>query len=96
MLAWVHLPTVLVERPERVLEQTVRVVLLLERDEAIPVLPERGDHACGELVPSEELRIAPLHMRSLSRTVETKPYRREGTAARYRLNRLSEPLFHRE
>ena len=66
MLARIHLAAILVERPERVPEQTRRVILLLERDEAFPVLAEGGSHARGDLVSSKELRIAPLHMWTLS------------------------------
>src|SRR5260221_3761436 len=70
MLARVHLAAILVERPESVPEQTRWVVPLLERDEALPVLAEGGGHACGELVSSKELRIAPLYMRIPSFTRE--------------------------
>jgi hypothetical protein len=62
MLAWIDLSPVLVEWPERVPEQTRRVILLLERDEALPVLTERGGHTRGHLVTSEELCVAPLPM----------------------------------
>jgi hypothetical protein len=55
MFARVNLNAVLVERPERVPEQTCRVILLLERDEALPILTERGSDACGRFAPSEEL-----------------------------------------
>ena len=57
MLARVNLNAVLVERPERVPEQTRRVILFLERDEALPVLAERGRDPCGRFAASEELRM---------------------------------------
>ena len=57
MLARVNLNAVLVERPERVPEQTRRVILFLERDEALPVLAERGRDPCGWFATSEELRM---------------------------------------
>lgn len=66
MLARIHLTAILVERPERIPEQTRRIVLFLDRDEALPVLAEGGGHPCGGLVSSKELRIAPLHMKTLS------------------------------
>jgi hypothetical protein len=65
VLARIDLSTVLIEGPERVPEQTRRVVLLLERDEALPVLTERGGHAGGRLVASEELCVAALSMMTL-------------------------------
>jgi hypothetical protein len=55
MLARVNLNALLVERPERVLEQTRRVILLFERNEALPILAERGSDACGRFAASEEL-----------------------------------------
>ncbi len=57
MLARVNLNALLVERPERVSEQTRRVILFLERDEALPVFAERGSDACGRFATSEELSI---------------------------------------
>ena len=57
MLARVNLNTVFVERPERVLEQTLRVILFLERNEALPVLSKRGRDACGRFATTIELYI---------------------------------------
>lgn len=96
MLARIHLTAILVERPKRVLEQTVRIILLLECHEALPVLAEGGGHPRGHLVSSEELRIGPLHMKTLSFILyhEKKAYRRKGAATYYRLHRLSKPLLH--
>jgi hypothetical protein len=68
MLARVHLAAILVERPERVPEKTCWVVLLLERNEGLPVLAEGGGHARGDLRSSKELRIAPLYMRTTTFT----------------------------
>ena len=70
VLARVHLAAIFVKWPERVPEQTRRVILLLKRNEALPILAEGGGHARGDLVPSEELRIAPLHIRNLPCTME--------------------------
>ena len=64
VLARIHLSTIFVEGPERVPEQERRIVLLLERDQALPVLAKGGGNARGDLVPSKELRIAQLHMRT--------------------------------
>jgi hypothetical protein len=94
VLTRIHHAAILVERPERIPEQTSRIILLLERDEALPVLTERGNHASGNLVPSEELRITPLQMRFLYVRHEKKAYRGEGATARHLLYRLSKPLFH--
>jgi hypothetical protein len=68
MLARIHLTAVLVERPERVPEQTRRVILLLECDEALPVLAEGCSNTRGDFVPPKELRVTPLHMRNTSFT----------------------------
>ena len=57
MFARVNLNAILIERPERVPEQPRRVILLLERDEALPVLAKRGSNACGRFATSEELCI---------------------------------------
>jgi hypothetical protein len=51
---------ILVKWPERVPEQTRRIILLLERDKTVPIFAKGGNHPCGDLVPSKELRIAPL------------------------------------
>lgn len=59
VLARVHLAAIRVKWPERVPEQTRRVIFFLQRDEALPILAKRGGHARRELVPSEELRVAP-------------------------------------
>ena len=69
MLARIHLTAILIERPKRVLEQTVRIVLLLKFHKALPVLAKGGGHPRGELVSSKELRIGPLQMRTLVYTV---------------------------
>ena len=65
VLARIDLNAVLVEGPERVPEQTRRIILLLERDEALPVLAKRSGHARGQFVASEELCIAPLLIMTL-------------------------------
>jgi hypothetical protein len=99
MLARVHLTTILVERPERVPEKTRWVVLLLERDEAFPVLAEGSGHARGDLMSSKELRIAPLYMRTPSFTPchhEKRAYRWKGATTYHRLHRVSKPLFYGE
>lgn len=70
MLARVHLAAIFVKWPECVPEQARRVILLLKRNEALPILAEGGRHARGDLVPSEELRVAPLHIRNLLYTME--------------------------
>ena len=94
MLARIHLTAILVERPKCVLEQTIRIILLLECHEPLPVLAEGGGHPRGHLVSSEELRIGPLHMKALSFVPyhEKKAYRRKCAATYYRLHRLSKPL----
>ena len=48
--------TDLVQRPEIVPEQLLGVVFLLERDETVPVLPERRLDTLGGLVTSEQLQ----------------------------------------
>lgn len=65
MLAWIHLSAIFVEGPERVPEQARRIVLFLKRYQALPVLAKGGGYASGDLVPSKELHVVPLHMRTL-------------------------------
>ena len=86
---------ILVKWPERVPEQTRRIILLLERHKTLPIFAKGGSHTCGDLVPSEELCVAPLHLRTLTLHHEELPYRREGPTARHRLDCFSEPLCHR-
>ena len=61
MLTRVNLNAVLVERPERVPEQTRRVILLLELHEAFPIFAERSCDACGWFAASEELNNCNCH-----------------------------------
>jgi hypothetical protein len=65
VLTRVHLVPILVKWPERVPEQTRRIILLLERDKTVPIFAKGGSHACGDLVPSKELRVAPLTFEKL-------------------------------
>ncbi len=51
----VNVPAVPVDRPEVVFEEAGRVVLALERREALPVLPVARLHARGRFVAAEEL-----------------------------------------
>ena len=55
MFARVNLNALLVERPECVPEQSRRVILFLELNEALPVLSERGCDARWRFATSEEL-----------------------------------------
>jgi hypothetical protein len=96
VLARVNLVPILVKWPERVPEQTRRIILLLERHKTLPIFAEGGSHACRDLVPSKELRVASLYLRTLILHHEGLPYRREGPTARHRLDYISEPLCHRK
>ena len=65
VLAWIHLSAIFVEGPERIPEHARRIVLFLERDQALPILAKGGGYARGHLVPSKELHVVPLYMRTL-------------------------------
>jgi hypothetical protein len=95
VLGRVHLAPIPVKWPERVPEQTLWVIFLLECNQALPILTKGGDHTRRSLVSSEELRVAPLHMRILTLHREELSYRGEGAAARHRFDRFSKPLCHR-
>ena len=95
VLARVNLVPILIKWPECVPEQTSRIIFLLERNKTLPIFAKGGSHTCWGLVPSKELRIASLHLRTLTLHHEKLPYRGKGPTTRHRLDSISEPLCHR-